>query len=172
MSDALDGNVIMAVDIFVVLEDEPQIREILDKLSSQSVRGLVLRAIGEFVQGKLRRYPEYTYVSRKEAYGQTFQSDRQRRWFFAALRRGELRIPYQRTGRLRRGWKVVHYGGDAYALENDTPYAGWVQGQQQARMMMLRNWRTVAQIKFEEAQRIERVAAETYNREVRRIVGG
>lgn len=34
-----------------------------------------------------------------------FYSERQRRWFFAALNSGELELPYQRTGELGASWQ-------------------------------------------------------------------
>src|SRR5512146_3138969 len=71
----------------------------------------------------------YRYVSRKQAYGQTFQSEKQRRWFFAALRSGELHIPYKRTGATQAGWqyRLTNQGYNA-TIYNATKGARYAQG--------------------------------------------
>ena len=135
--------------------------------NTSRVAAEVSRAVGEYVRGKLQRYPAYSYVSRREAYGKPFFSDRQRRWFFAALRNGDLTIPYQRTGALRRGWQLLESGDADYLLVNETPYAKYVQNSPQARMMTLRQWRTVQRIVYEEARGIVTIAQEALNRAVK-----
>jgi hypothetical protein len=66
------------------------IKEFQDYLKRAVPRGAVkvaLAALGEYLIGTpgkaLRHYDPYKYVSRKRAYGQTFQSEKQRRWFWA-----------------------------------------------------------------------------------------
>lgn len=66
-----------------------------------------------------------------------FVSARQRRAFFAKLRSGQIRVPYQRTNRLGKGWDVdVDVRGNNVSIEatNPVPYAELVQGRRQARM--------------------------------------
>jgi hypothetical protein len=89
---------------------------------------VALAAFSEYMLGKLRHYPPYRYVSRKAAYGKTFVSDRQRRYVMAKIREGRIDPGYpHRTGRLQRGWEVK---GEPYRtrIENKTPYAGFVMG--------------------------------------------
>jgi hypothetical protein len=49
--------------------------------------------------------PAQEHLTRREVYGEPFKSDKQRRWFFAALRDGEIQVPYQRTGELASSWQ-------------------------------------------------------------------
>ena len=142
----------------------------LVQLDSVDAQRQVTRDVGEFVRGKLQRYPPYKYVSRRTAYGKTFQSDRQRRWFFAALRSGELQIPYVRTRTLRNSWILADAPGGDMVLRNIVPYAGYVQKESsQSRMMRLRDWTTEERVVQENAAGIGRTADESYNRVLRRI---
>lgn len=64
-------------------------------------------------------------------YKMQFKSARQRRWFFSALRSGAIKVPYQRTGSLTRGWLVrIKLSGDTFTAEvyNNVPYKKYVQG--------------------------------------------
>jgi len=78
-----------------------------------------------------------------------FASDKQRRWFFAALRRGDIAVPYVRTGTLGRRWTTkVTMGPDELlgTIGNDTAYAPFVQsGGQQAQIHQGR-WETIEKV--------------------------
>lgn len=66
----------------------------------------------------------------KPRYPLRWKSDRQRRYVMAMLRR-ENNLPYRRTGRLGKGWKVTIIGqgsGGLLQIENEVPYARFVQG--------------------------------------------
>lgn len=142
----------------------------LVQLNSVDAQRQVTSDVGEFVRGKLQRYPPYKYVSRRTAYGVPFFTDRQRRWFFAALRSGELQIPYVRTRTLRNSWVLADAPGGDMVLRNITPYAGYVQKESsQSRMMRLRDWTTEERVVTENAAGIGRTADESYNRVLRRI---
>ena len=103
-----------------------------------------------FVNNVLREtatYPPRKYVSIAEAGG--WVSDRQRRWFFWALKEGKIEVPYKRTGTLGRSWQ------QRVARETDSivgvvgsqgqiaPYNIYVQGPQQSRMMELIGWKKI-----------------------------
>lgn len=105
-------------------------------------------SLAPYLVNIMRAYPPYKYVSRKKAYGVTFFSDKQRKWFFAALRSGELQIPYQRTQTLRDGWQVLGSGKNSLVV-NETPYAYLVQGDrrtQQSRHPRAIGWRSIDEV--------------------------
>ena len=85
-------------------------------------------------------------MSRKAAYGQSFFSDKQRRWFFWALGSGLIK-PGQnnRTGTLGDGWRIVQSGPKQIDLVNEVPYAKFVQGTitEQARQPRMAGWKSV-----------------------------
>lgn len=93
-----------------------------------------IKAAGEYLIGNdahgLKHLVKYKYVSRKSAYGVTFFSDKQRRWFFWALGEGIINPGADnRTGNTADGW---HYSTSANGyqakLYNDTQGAKYVQG--------------------------------------------
>lgn len=60
---------------------------------------------------------------------QPFKTAKQRRWFFAALKRGEITVPYRRTRTLGRAWnrKISVSGGRVVGvLGNPVAYAPYV----------------------------------------------
>lgn len=101
----------------------------LDKFERGDVLGQTLGEVGEFMRGKLREYPSYRFVSRRAAYGVPFFSDKQRRWFFAALADGRI-TPGRpnRTGALGDGWRITSNGPKQIDLVNAVEYAKYVQG--------------------------------------------
>lgn len=159
------------MNVFVEVQGIDPLLRVLVEITSEEIQSIVTRKTAMFLRNKMQRYPIQRYVGRAEAYGKTFQSDKQRRWFFAALRSGELQIPYGRTNQLSAGWQLVNYGGADWALENSVPYVGYVQGEPQSRMMQMRGWRTINQVMDEDASQIETFAQETYNTEFKRYVG-
>jgi len=66
-------------------------------------------------------------VSRRAAYGVTFFSARQRKWFFANLKDGSINVPYHRTQALRNAWRQVGDGRTSFIV-NDAPGAPFVVG--------------------------------------------
>ena len=69
-----------------------------------------------------------------------FKSERQRKYFFWALRTGKLRVPYRRTGKLANSFKVERGGGMVRIL-NTAEYAEGVIGSRQWRMHRDTWWR-------------------------------
>ncbi len=91
----------------------------------------------------VKLYPPQKRVTLQEAYG-GFISDKQRRYFFAALRDGRIQVPYNRTQTLRNNWRVVGTGKTSF-IANDVSYAGLVMGDnEQARMHNLIGWQKLA----------------------------
>ncbi len=132
---------------FRVTYNQAQFRHLSDKLSAIEIKQVITQStkdVATFLQGKMQEYPPEKRVTRKQAYGVTFFTDKQRRWFFAALNSGELELPYRRTGALREGWRIMHVE-NKYALTNDVGYAGFVQERsQQSRMQRIIGWKTVS----------------------------
>lgn len=92
----------------------------------------------------LRIEPPKNYVTRRAAYGIPFFTDKQRRWFFANLNSGELKIPYNRTHGLVRGWKQEGSGRRSF-LANETKGAEYVIGEKQSRHERLVGWLKVSE---------------------------
>lgn len=96
-----------------------------------------------------------------------FKSEKQRRFFFSALRSGAIQVPYQRRGFLSRGYLVrLVLGSDTFSAQvyNDTPYRRWVQGYsgEQARIHRGR-WSNQEQIEAAAAQAVVKRLEEASN---------
>lgn len=155
----------------VDIEGVDAVQKMLAQIDNPQVARAVTKDVATYVQGQMRKYPPYTYVSRTRAYGKPFQTKRQRNWFFWALRTGQLRLPYQRTQKLKRGWKVLAFGATDHIVANDVSYAKHVQNSPQARMMTLMQWRSVQRVIREDADAIRRQAQEAFNRALKKIRG-
>ena len=116
-------------------------------------RGVVkigLAAIAEYILGDsghgLRHDDPYKYVSRQSAYGKTFSSDKQRRWFWA--NGGPDMIGKPRTGDTARAWyKKETNSGYGYTLQNDTAAAYYTRSDYgQAAQPAMVGWRKTSKV--------------------------
>lgn len=85
-----------------------------------AVKAFAIYVMGDEGHG-LKHYEPYKYVSRAKAYGQTFQSEKQRRWFWA--NGGPDMIGDNRTGATAAAWRVRETKG-GYGATIDNPTAG------------------------------------------------
>ena len=104
----------------------PGLEVLLRKLSDlpPEVQEQAVDQVGKFVMSEkvLGWYPKQKNVTRKAAYGKTFFTDKQRRWFWWAFRSGQIDVPYKRTGGFRAGWRMIGSGNQRHIV-NDTPGA-------------------------------------------------
>ena len=94
-----------------------------------------------FAQNFIAKYPPKSSGKRM-----VFQSEKQRRWFFWALRTGEIEVPYRRTGTLGKSWTTdVRATSDSIrgVLGNVRPYAPYVQDEELQAQMHKGHWPTV-----------------------------
>lgn len=105
-----------------------------------AMRAFVTYVIGDSNYG-LKHEPAYKYVTRKSAYGQTFQSEKQRRWFWA--NGGPDMIGNNRTGAISNGWAFTETNSDwsRVNVTNNAPGVGWVMGDSQAAQPAKVGWR-------------------------------
>jgi hypothetical protein len=122
-----------------------EVERFLKELPRGSMRSAI-KAFSEYILGNeqhgLKHYVPYKHVTRTQAYGRPFETDKQRRWFFANLKSGALKIPYQRTGKLRDNWVLQ---GSEYQknIKNKLPYAPYVMGiAGQSRMSRKIGWKS------------------------------
>lgn len=110
-------------DIVVTVEGIPELQARLGRALSDAVlRGAMTQATA-LVQRRLAVYPPASH--RK----MVWVSEKQRRFFFAALREGTIEVPYRRTGTLGRRWTSAITGsGDNLVgtVGNNTSYGPYV----------------------------------------------
>ena len=122
---------------------------------------------GEHLKSKFANYPARKSVTRTQAYGRPFDSDRQRKWFFASLRDGSLRLPYRRTGDFGRKW-YVKPRDTSVLVGNPAAYGDFVMGVNQARLMMLIGWKKAIDIAEKEKRTLERKMQQQIDRLLRK----
>lgn len=130
----------------------------LAKLPKEA-QGAMIDEVNAYMLNVMRAYAPYKSVTRRQAYDdETFFSDKQRRFFFAALNDGRIQIPYRRTQTLSRGWKVLDKGTKSL-IYNEVSYAKYVQdAEQQARMMGMIGWKGYQALLKERMAKILQVA--------------
>lgn len=135
----------------------PELQAKLAKLPD-AVQDMAIDEVADYLLNVLKQYPPPNYVTRARAYGQTFQSAKQRKWFFWALDNGFINVPYRRTQGLARGWKKLGKGRDAL-LANETEAAQFTMGDgTQSRHEKLVGWKTLSVIIGERSAEIRRRA--------------
>lgn len=100
-----------------------EVEKVLDKVTAPGLSKTIAERIAkEVVLPKLAQYPG---ASRK---AQPFVSDKQRRYFFAALKTGQIVVPYRRTGGLGKpeNWERV-VGSDSITLKSTRKYSDLVR---------------------------------------------
>ena len=101
--------------------------------------------IGDESHG-LRHADPYKFVTRKSAYGFSFFTDKQRRWFFWALKTGKIDPGSgKRTGESTAAWKAVpRNDGYRFTIQNNTAGGYWTRhDKKQARQLGKVGWRKI-----------------------------
>ena len=102
----------------------------------------VIDEVNKYIMKDIKKYPSYSYVSFKSAYGGWF-SDKQRKYVMARIKEGSIRpgTP-NRSGRFGQGWKVIDKGTSSMIV-NEVPYSGYLMGSGQARMHKKIGWKQI-----------------------------
>ena len=115
----------------------------------RGIKKVAEKALTEYLIGAkphgLKHYSPYKYVTRKKAYGQTFASDKQRRYVMAMIAEGRIDpgVPH-RTGKGQRGWQSVETSR-GYTIKNDEQSMYYSMSDKgQARLNKLAGWRLVS----------------------------
>jgi len=127
--------------------------------------GWMINAANEAARTLERNLARYPAARRKK---QPFKTAKQRRFFFAALADGRIRVPYQRTGNLGRSWRAgvtMTGGGLTLTVGNTTAYAPYVQGSQQAGYHR-GNWQTVSELSRNE----ERMVVSIFDKQIDQVI--
>lgn len=118
----------------------------------RKIRSVAMEAIVKYIVGDARHgmvhYEPYKYVTRKKAYGQTWASDKQRRYVMAKIRSGEITpgIP-NRTGATAAGWSYARKDDLHWYIKNPTTGAYYTRGEPgQARLNKLVGWRQMTKV--------------------------
>ena len=152
------------------IEGLPTLLERLGRVGKGEAWKEGTQAVAKFLRTTMQKYPSPRYVSRKQAYGVTFFSDKQRRYFFAALKSGAISVPYTRTRELMQSWKIEPWGKWDYIVVNGSMHAVYTQDDDnRSRMAKMIGWKTVSEIVERYSDKIGRIMAETVRNAIRKI---
>lgn len=121
----------------------------------------------------IKPYPEANRPSRSSVYGQTWKSEKQRRYFFFALRHGLIQVPYRRgispgSQRLGRSWAAKQLTDTSVAIGTNVTYARMVKDEgAQTKYMKAVGWTTIQQ----DLARGQRAVFDAMNTVIRRALG-
>ena len=126
----------------------------MNRLTSQGRKAVsnaaAVALVGDKSKG-LKHYPPHKHILRSVAYGKTFFTKKQRRYFFWAKRQGIIKKPSaaNRTFDMQRGWKITATRSGA-RVYNTEPHAKFSHSDnQQARLNKHVGWRRVSDIERE-----------------------
>jgi hypothetical protein len=131
------------------------VKAVQDFLKSvpRGVLKVALEAFTKYVVGNeqhgLKHNDPYKYVTRKSAYGVSFFTDKQRKWFFWALKTGQIDVGSgKRTGQSSDGWTyTANTNGYQYKITNETPGGYYTRDDAgQARQPAKVGWRKVSAV--------------------------
>lgn len=123
-----------------------------------AVQDAIVDEVSDYLLDVLKLYPPPKYVTRKAAYGRTFFTSKQRKWFFWALDTGRINVPYHRTQGMREAWRKIGEGRNAI-IANETQAAIYTMGvESQSRHEQRVGWKTIRDILMERNKQIQRAA--------------
>lgn len=146
----------------------PELKEYLGKLPP-AIQDAIIDDVSKYLLGVFRKYPPPNHnVTRKQAYGKYFFTDRQRKWFFWALETGRIHVPYTRTREMRNAWRIEGKGMKSIIV-NETQAAVFTMGDDtRARFSKLVGWQTVGEIIKERNKQILTTAQQATNKAIKK----
>jgi len=105
----------------------------IENLSQVRMIAAGIKAAALHIKGKIATYPPVKRLTRASVYGSSFQTDKQRRYFFYALAKGKIEVPYRRgespgSRTLGRRWTIATSNNGLTAIVgNNAPYGPLVQ---------------------------------------------
>ena len=146
-----------------------ELQRAIDKLGELAIPEGA-QAVAEYMLNVEKAYTPYQAITRKSVYGQSFQSDKQRRWFFAALASGEINVPYQRTQALRNAWQILGKGTYNVLLVNTAQHAQYVKEEgSQNRLLQRMGWKTIMQDIEEHSSKIYKTAVGAMTKTLKKV---
>jgi hypothetical protein len=156
--------------IGIDVEGLDEVIEKFRQLDSADAKREMTLEVAKYIRKELQKVPSPKRVTRKQAFGVTFFSDRQRRFFFRALGSGQIKVPYRRTGRTRRGWRIEPFGHIDHLVLNETPGVQYVQQRAtQSRMMKIIGWKTAEDIVEKGSDKIRQIAGKVLDKWIRKL---
>ena len=166
------------------IEFQPAIKQIAHRISSlpKAYQDEILDEVGDYGLEVLKKYPRRKYVTRMAAYGRTWFSDRQRRWFMWAVGAGKIRGwkmtkdgpkgQYIRSGKMGDNW-VLSGSGEQIAFKNETPGVQFVMGDKQSKHEEMVGWKKASKVLAGaltfRSSKFRNIVQKAYQRAIRKV---
>jgi hypothetical protein len=148
----------MPNDVTVEIEGLEELIRKLEKLGRLDKVHAGIRSAGMYIKGLMTVYPAQTHIPLSAVGG--FKTDKSRRYFFWALKKGIIDVPYRRgqssgSEALGRKW-TSKYNRNKFesVIGNNATYARLVMGGKQTKMMKMIGWKTVDKVAKEETKKV------------------
>jgi len=134
-----------------------------------------LKAGALVAKGFLAKYPPQKHLTRKQVYGQTFKTDKQRRGFFAKLRSGEIEVPYRRgqspgSEALGRKWTIEARSALEVVVGNNVSYGPLVQSRSdQSLYHKATGWQTTDDVAEQHGDEIVRGVEQQFGKRIQSL---
>ena len=130
----------------------------LEKLGKMNTLHAAIQSAGMYIKGLMTVYPPRTHIPLSAVGG--FKTDKSRRYFFWALKKGLIEVPYRRgqspgSESLDKKWTSKYDRNKFEAVVgNNASYARLVQGGKQTKMMKMIGWKTVDKVAKAETKKV------------------
>lgn len=135
----------------ITIKGLDELTQKFDKIGSLAGVKAAMKNAGIHLKGEISKYPPRRHITIQQAGG--WASDKQRRWFFWALRSGNIEVPYRRgqspgSEDLGQRWAITTRNrGFTVIVGNNASYGSFVQAHdRQSRMMKMIGWKTDQQV--------------------------
>lgn len=139
-------------DVTIQVDGMDELLQAIESLEDlRPLRGAV-QAMALYMKGKVAIYPPYQHIPRKQVYGFSFFSAKQRKWFFAAVAEGRITVgKSSRGGKTSQGfgrrWTITPLNNGLTAvIGNNTGYGEFLMGSKRTKRSAAGGWRTVAEV--------------------------
>ncbi len=128
----------MSISIKYDVKGYNRVRNSLRKLASD-YKETIDQTVKDWTQEQRSGLKSFGYPPQRNA-PQPFKTERQRRWFFWALRTGVISVPYKRTGILASSWRATKQSWSHWVIENSASYAALVVGRDEQALYHKGHW--------------------------------
>lgn len=149
-------------DVTFTIQNIDQFRADMARMSDPGKFRDLVHALGIVIETAFKKYPTRNSPSRASVYGSAFASEKQRRYFFWALRSGAIQVPYRRgqspgSRNLQQSWTTRMLTDTSVEIGTAVPYGTLLMDAgRQSKYAEAVGWRTVQQDMIDVTPQLQR----------------
>jgi len=136
-------------DVTFTIQNIDQFRVEMARMSDPGKFRDLVHALGIIIETAFKKYPTRNSPTRASVYGSTFASEKQRRYFFWAMRSGAIQVPYRRgqspgSKNLQQSWTTKMLSDTSVQVGTAVGYGALLMDdERQSKYAEAQGWRTV-----------------------------